>query len=230
LKPRIERNYFAESRVDEGQDGEKKAFLREFPSTGGMAMNNFTFYSPTEFVFGKKTEEKVGKLLKKHHAQKVLIHYGGGSVIKSGLLPKIEEILKSEGIEYLCLGGVKPNPRSGLVYEGIELCKREKIDFVLAVGGGSAIDSAKAIACGALYAGDFWDFFDNKAEIRDALKIGVVLTIPAAGSEGSHRSVITQENGMLKRGGGNEFIRPTFAIMNPELTYTVPAYQTSAGI
>lgn len=193
-------------------------------------MNNFTFLSPTEFVFGKNTEEQVGRLLQKYHAHRVLIHYGGGSVVKSGLLPNVEAILKREGLEYLTLGGVQPNPRSGLVYEGIALCKKANIDFILAIGGGSAIDSAKAIAAGAKYAGDFWDFFEGTAQIKEALRIGVILTIPAAGSEGSHRTVITKEEGMLKRGAGNEHVRPAFSIINPELTYTLPAYQTAAGI
>ncbi|MDD3126334.1 MAG: iron-containing alcohol dehydrogenase [Candidatus Izemoplasmatales bacterium] len=193
-------------------------------------MRNFTFYSPTEFVFGRKTEEQVGILLKKYGASKVLIHFGGGSIIKSGLLPRIETLLKAENIKYILFGGAQPNPRSGLVYQGIKLCKRENIDFILAVGGGSAIDSAKAIAAGAKYDGDFWDFFDGTAIIKAAIKIGVILTLPASGSEGSHRSVITKEEGMLKRGAGNEFIRPVFSIINPELTFTLPAYQTAAGI
>jgi len=193
-------------------------------------MNNFTFHSPTEFVFGKTTEEQVGILLKKYGAHKVLIQYGGGSVIQSGLLPKVQKILDQEGIPYLLQGGVQPNPRSGLVYEGIDICKKENVDFLLAVGGGSVIDSAKAIAAGALYDGDFWDFFTGKAQIERALKIGVILTIPASGSEGSHRTIITHENGMLKRGAGNVFVRPTFSIINPELTYTLPLKQTAAGI
>jgi hypothetical protein len=193
-------------------------------------MNDFTFYSPTEFVFGKNAENKVGQLLRKYGARKVLIHYGGGSVVKTGLLAKVEGILRQEGFEYFSLGGVQPNPRDGLVYRGIEWCKTQKIDFILAIGGGSVIDSAKAIAAGACYDGDFWDFFEEKASIASALRIGVILTIPAAGSEGSHRSVITKEHGMLKRGAGNEHVRPAFSIINPELTYTLPAYQTSAGI
>lgn len=193
-------------------------------------MNNFVFHSPTEFIFGKGTEEQVGVLLKKYGARKVLIHYGGGSVIHSGLLPKVQKILEQEQIEYFLLGGVQPNPRSGLVYEGIEICKKENIDFLLPIGGGSVIDSAKAIAAGAVYDGDFWDFFTGKAQITKALKIGVILTIPASGSEGSHRTIITHENGMLKRGAGNVYVRPTFSIINPELTYTLPLKQTSAGI
>jgi alcohol dehydrogenase len=193
-------------------------------------MENFRFYSPTKFVFGKDTENEVGTLLRRANAKKVLIHYGGGSIIQSGLLGRVETAIKKESIEYLMLGGVKPNPRSGLVYEGIELVKREKVDFILAVGGGSAIDSAKAIAAGALYEGDFWDFYDHKARITRALPVGVVLTIPAAGSEGSTASVITHEDGMLKRGMGSDILRPVFSIINPELTYTLPSYQTGAGI
>lgn len=193
-------------------------------------MENFRFYSPTQFVFGKDTENEVGKLIKKAKANKVLIHYGGGSVIRSGLLGKVEAALNKENIPYVLLGGVQPNPRSGLVYQGIDLVKKEAIDFILAVGGGSAIDSAKAIAAGVLYNGDFWDLYDRKARVEKALPVGVILTIPAAGSEASTATVITNENGMLKRGMGSDLLRPVFAIMNPELTYTLPAYQTSAGV
>lgn len=193
-------------------------------------MENFTFYSPTEFVFGKNTEGQVGELLKKYGARKVLIHYGGGSIIRSGLLGRVEESLKSSNISYVLLGGAKPNPVDTLVYEGIELVKKENVDFVLAVGGGSAIDSAKAICAGALYDGDFWDFYDRKAVVQKSLPIAVVLTIPAAGSEGSISSVITKVDGMYKRGIGSILFRPKFAIINPELTYTLPAYQTAAGI
>ncbi|MBU0996736.1 MAG: iron-containing alcohol dehydrogenase [Firmicutes bacterium] len=193
-------------------------------------MENFTFYSPTEFVFGKNSETLTWKLLKKHQAKKVLIHYGGGSVIRSGLLQKIENQLKENRIEYVMLGGARPNPVDSKVYEGIELCKTENIDFVLAVGGGSAIDSAKAIADGSKYEGDFWDLFDNKAKIEASLPVGVVLTIPAAGSEGSGSAVITKESLGLKRGVYSVFHRPVFAIINPELTYTLPMYQTAAGI
>jgi len=193
-------------------------------------MDNFIFNSPTKFIFGKETENQVGELLNSYKATKVLIHYGTGSIKRSGLFDRVVESLENVGIEYVELGGVVPNPRDTLVYEGIELCKKEKVDFILAVGGGSAIDSAKAIAAGALYDGDFWDFWDKKAEIKEALKIGVILTIPAAGSEGSNSSVITKTDGLLKRGLNCEIYRPTFAIINPELTYTLPAYQTAAGI
>lgn len=191
-------------------------------------MNNFTFYSPTYFVFGKEEENKAGHYVKRFGGTKVLIHYGGGSVIKSGLLDRVKNSLTSEGIEFMELGGVKPNPRSGLVYEGIELCKKNSIDFILAVGGGSAIDSAKAIAAGAKYDGDFWDFYEGKY-VQEAVKVGTILTIAAAGSEGSGDSVITKEEGMLKRGTGSEALRPVFSILNPALTQTLPAYQTACG-
>ncbi|WP_058486663.1 iron-containing alcohol dehydrogenase [Defluviitalea phaphyphila] len=192
-------------------------------------MDNFTFYSPTYFIFGKNTEKDTGKYVKRFGGNKVLIHYGGGSVIRSGLLDRIKVSLDEEEIEYIELGGVKPNPRSGLVYEGIDLCKKEKVDFILAVGGGSVIDSAKAIAAGTLYEGDFWDFYEGKP-IEKALPVGTVLTIAAAGSEGSPNSVITNENGMYKRGTKAEVLRPVFSILNPVLSQTVPPYQTACGI
>ncbi len=192
-------------------------------------MNNFTFYSPTYFVFGKDEELNTGKYVKRFGGTKVLIHYGGGSVIRSGLLERVKESLYKEGVDVVELGGVKPNPRSGLVYEGIELCIKEKVDFILAVGGGSTIDSAKAIAAGAVYEGDFWDFYMGKP-VTHALPIGTVLTIAAAGSEGSPDSVITKEEGMLKRGASGEALRPAFSILNPALTQTLPTYQTAAGI
>ncbi|MBP5183909.1 MAG: iron-containing alcohol dehydrogenase [Lachnospiraceae bacterium] len=192
-------------------------------------MNNFEYYAPTCFVFGKETEDLAGKYVKKFGGTKVLIHYGGGSVVRSGLLDRVKKSLGAEGIAYTELGGVKPNPRSGLVYEGIDLCKKENVDFILAVGGGSVIDSSKAIAAGVLYDGDFWDFYKGKA-IEKALPIGTVLTIAAAGSEGSPDSVITKEEGMFKRGASGDALRPRFSILNPALTQTLPAYQTAAGI
>ena len=191
-------------------------------------MNNFTFYSPTFFVFGKNTENEAGKYVKRFGGSKVLIHYGKGSVVRSGLLDRVKKSLNNEGVEYVELGGVMPNPRSGLVYEGIELCRQEKVDFILALGGGSAIDSAKAIAAGVKYNGDFWYFFEGKP-IEEALPVGTVLTIAAAGSEGSGDTVITKEEGMLKRGAGSDVLRPVFSILNPELTQTLPAYQTACG-
>lgn len=192
-------------------------------------MNNFNFYSPTYFAFGKDKETEAGALVKRFGGSRVLLHFGGQSAKKSGLLDRVKASLDKEGIYYAELGGVMPNPRSGLVYEGIEICKKENIDFILAVGGGSSIDSAKAIALGAVYDGDFWDFYEGSAQATDALPVGTILTIAAAGSEGSPDSVITQENGMLKRGYGNDVIRPKFSILNPALTQTLPAYQTACG-
>ena len=192
-------------------------------------MENFTFYAPTYFVFGKETENEAGKYVKRFGGSRILLHYGGGSVVRSGLLDRVKESLDKEGITYVELGGVKPNPRSGLVYEGIDICKREKIDFVLAVGGGSVIDSAKAVAAGAVYDGDFWDYYQD-GEVKEALPIGTVLTIAAAGSEGSPNSVITKEEGNFKRSTVGEPLRPKFSILNPELTQTLPAYQTACGI
>ena len=191
-------------------------------------MNNFNFYSPTFFVFGKERENEAGKYVKRFGGSKVLIHFGGGSVVKSGLLDRVKKSLAEAGIAFAELGGVVPNPRSGLVYEGIEICKRENIDFILAVGGGSVIDSAKAIALGALYEGDFWDFYLGK-RVEKALPVATILTISAAGSEGSNGSVITHENGMLKRACGGDAMRPVFSILNPELTCSLPNYQTACG-
>ena len=192
-------------------------------------MENFTFYSPTYFVFGKESENRTGEMVKRFGGKTVLIHYGGGSVVRSGLLDRVKESLEKESIDYVTLGGVMPNPRSGLVYEGIELCKNEKVDFILAVGGGSTIDSSKAIAAGVLYDGDFWDFYCGK-KIEEALPVGTILTIAAAGSEGSPDSVITRQTDMMKRGASGDAIRPKFSILNPALTQTLPAFQTAAGI
>lgn len=191
-------------------------------------MNNFNFYSPTYFIFGKGRENETARYVKRFGGTKVLIHYGSGSVIKSGLLDRVRRSLDTAGIPSMELGGVVPNPRSGLVYEGVKLCKENNIDFVLAVGGGSVIDSAKAIALGAVYEGDFWDFFCGK-RIDKALPVGTVLTLTAAGSEGSTASVITHENGMLKRAANSDVIRPVFSVLNPELTCTLPPYQTACG-
>ncbi len=192
-------------------------------------MENFTFFSPTYFVFGKGTENETGKYVKRFNGNKVLLHYGGGSIKKSGLYDRVMNCLKESGIEVVTLGGVRPNPRSGLVYEGVKICKEQNIDFILAVGGGSVIDSAKAIAIGAKYDGDFWDFYKSDRLVEKALPVGVILTIPAAGSEGSPDSVITHEDGMLKRAAHGECLRPAFSILNPELTFTLPAYQTACG-
>ena len=194
-------------------------------------MNNFVFYSPTEFVFGKDTEGQTGTLAKKYNARKVMIVYGGGSIIRSGLLQRIEESLQQAGVEYVKLGGIQPNPTDPKVHEGIELARKEGVDFMLPVGGGSVIDTAKAIAAGVPYEGDFWDFYIGKAKVKKALKVGVVLTIPAAGSEGSGNTVITKTETLQKLGlCAPEHLRPVFSIMNPELTYTLSAYQTACGI
>ena len=191
-------------------------------------MNNFNFYSPTLFVFGKERENEAGKLVKRFGGTKVLIHFGGGSVVKSGLLDRVKTSLIGENISFVELGGAQPNPRSGLVYEGIKICKRENIDFILAIGGGSVIDSGKAIALGAVVDTDFWDFFTGK-RIEKALPVATILTISAAGSEGSGASVITHENGMLKRACGSDVLRPVFSILNPQLTCTLPNYQIASG-
>ena len=193
-------------------------------------MDNFNFYSPTEFVFGMNRENECGELVKKFGGTKVLIHYGGGSAVRSGLIDRVKASLDAAGITHVEFGGVKPNPHDSLVYKGIEVVRENGIDFILAVGGGSTIDSSKAIAMGALYEGDFWDFYEGKATAARALPIGVVQTIAAAGSEGSGDSVVTKEDGMLKRGASSEFIRPKFAVQNPALLCTLPAYQTACGI
>ena len=192
-------------------------------------MENFTFYSPTKFVFGKDTENQAGAMVKEFGGIKVLLHFGGKSAEKSGLLGRVRQSLTAAGVEYVELGGVHPNPLSDLVYTGIDLCRKNGVDFILAVGGGSVIDSAKAIAMGACYDGDFWDFYSYKVQAKKALPVGTVLTIAAAGSEGSGDSVITKVEGMVKRGYGNECIRPRFSILNPALTQTLPAYQTACG-
>ena len=193
-------------------------------------MNNFVFYSPTEFVFGKDTEGQVGTLSQKYGARKVMIVYGGGSAQRSGLLDRVKASLDKAGLSWCELGGVQPNPTDGKVYQGIELAKKENIDLLLAVGGGSVIDTAKAIAAGVPYSGDFWDFFEGKAKVEAALKVAVVLTIPAAGSEGSGNAVITKEATLQKLGiKVPGLLRPVFSIMNPELTYTLPPFQTACG-
>ncbi|SET34835.1 iron-containing alcohol dehydrogenase [[Clostridium] polysaccharolyticum] len=192
-------------------------------------MENFNFYSPTEFVFGKGMEAQCGKCVKKYGGTKVLIHYGSGSVVRSGLLDRVKKSLEEENIAYVELGGVQPNPRDTKIYEGIELCRKEKVDFILSVGGGSCIDSSKAIALGVPYDGDFWDFYGTGKPVEKALPIGTVLTIAAAGSEGSGASVVTKEEGMLKRDTGSDLLRPRFSVLNPELTCTLPAYQTACG-
>lgn len=194
-------------------------------------MNNFSFYSPTKYVFGRGKESLTGELIQWMGCKKVLIVYGQGSVVRSGLLERVKSSLNAKNIEYVELGGINPNPTDDRVYEGIDLCRRENVDGLVAVGGGSAIDTAKAIAGGVLYDGDFWDFFAGKAVMQDALPVGVVLTIPAAGSEGSGNSVITKIDGLHKISLRTESaLRPKFAVMNPELTFTLPPYQTASGI
>lgn len=192
-------------------------------------MYNFKYFTPTKVLFGKETENQVGTLVKEQNCKKVLIHYGMGSVVKSGLLDKVKRALDAENIPWVELGGAVPNPRLSLVYEGIELARKEEVDFILAVGGGSAIDSAKAIGYGVANEGDVWDFYDRKRQATDCVPIGVVLTMAATGSEMSHSSVITKEEGWIKRGYSSDLGRPKFAIMNPELTMTLPDYQTACG-
>lgn len=193
-------------------------------------MNNFVFFPATKYVFGRGVENKVANELKAFGMKKPLIVYGKGSVVRSGLLSRVKKSLEEAGVAYAELGGVQPNPVDEKVYEGIELAKKEGIDSVLAVGGGSSIDTAKAIAAAIPYEGDFWDFYCGKAKVEKALPVGVVLTIPAAGSEGSGNTVITKLEGLHKLGMGSDLLRPKFALMNPELTFTLPPYQTAAGI
>ena len=195
-------------------------------------MQNFKYYAPTYVAFGRDTENRVAELVKKYGGTKVLLHYGGQSAIKSGLLPKVEKILCEAGIEYVKLGGVVPNPRLSMVRKGIEVCKQEGIDFLLAVGGGSVIDSCKAISSGRFYEGDVWTLYEHKDHATKYLPIGCILTIPAAGSETSDGSVITNDEveGWLKKDYCVDEFRCKFAIMNPELTYTLPAWQTACGI
>lgn len=192
-------------------------------------MFDFKYFTPTKVIFGKNTETKVAELVKEFGGSKLLIHYGGGSVVRSGLLKRVTDTLDAAGIGYVTLGGAVPNPHLGLVYEGIELCKKEGVDFLLAVGGGSAIDSAKAIGYGLANEGDVWDFYDYKRQAKGCLPLGVILTLAATGSEMSDSSVITKEEGLVKRGYSSDYARPKFAIMNPELTMTLPDYQTACG-
>ena len=193
-------------------------------------MIDFNYYAPTEVVFGKESEEQVAQLVKKYGGHSVLVHYGGQSAKRSGLLDKVCRLLDEAGVAHVELGGVVPNPRLSLVQKGINLCKEKQIDFILAVGGGSVIDSAKAIAFGVCYEGNVWDFYLGKKQAVACLPVACVLTIPAAGSEMSESTVITNEDGDVKRGYSNDICRPKFAIMNPERTYTLPPYQTAAGV
>lgn len=193
-------------------------------------MKDFVFYAPTEVVFGRESEEKIPAMVKKYGGSKVLVHYGGQSAKKSGLLDKVCAMLDGAGIAYVTLGGAQPNPRLSKVHEGTELCRLENVDFILAVGGGSVIDSSKAIGYGVPYDGEVWDFYAGKAKAETCLPVGCVLTIPAAGSEMSEASVITNEDGDIKLGYSNNICRPKFAIMNPERTFSLPAYLTAAGV
>ena len=194
-------------------------------------MKDFNYYAPTQVVFGEHSEEQVAQLTKRYGGTKVLVHYGGQSAVRSGLLDKICGLLREGGIDYQTLGGVVPNPRLSKVHEGIDLCRREKVDFILAVGGGSVIDSGKAIALGVANPDvDVWDIYMGKAAPKAALPIASVLTIPAAGSEMSESTVITNEDGDVKVGYSNDILRPKFAIMNPRRTFTLPPYQTAAGV
>ena len=192
-------------------------------------MEKFQYYTPTKIIFGRGAEEQTGQLAAEQGCKKVLVHYGGGSVVRSGLLERIYRSLDAAGISYVSLGGVVPNPRLSLVYEGIRLARKEQVDFILAVGGGSVIDSAKAIGYGVANEGDVWDFYEKRRTAKACLPIGVVLTIAAAGSEMSDSSVITKEEGWLKRGYSSNYARARFAVMNPELTMTLPKYQTASG-
>lgn len=190
---------------------------------------NASYYTPTRVVFGKGTESQVGQLVKAQNCGRVLIHYGSNSAKRSGLIDRVKKSLDDAGISYSELGGVQPNPHLSLVYEGIDICKKDGVDFILAVGGGSVIDSAKAIAYGVANEGDVWDFYLHKRVPTKCLPVAAVLTIAAAGSEMSNSSVITKEDEGLKRFYDDDIARPVFAIMNPELTMTLPAYQTSCG-
>ena len=192
-------------------------------------MRDFNFYAPTEVVFGKQSEEQVAKLVRHYGGTRVLVHFGGQSAKRSGLLDKIIALLDADGISHVELGGVVPNPRLSLVKKGVALCRDEKVDFILAIGGGSVIDSAKAIGYGVGYEGEPWDFWTGKAVPASCLPIGVVLTIPAAGSEMSSSCVITNDENNDKRGVNSNLCRCKFCIMNPERTFTLPAYQTAAG-
>lgn len=194
-------------------------------------MNDFNYYTPTRYIFGRGVESQTGELTRWMGVSRALLVYGGGSVVRSGLLDRVKASLDASEIEYLELGGVQPNPTDDRVYEGIEMCRRENLTGLVAVGGGSAIDTAKAIACGVPYYGDFWDFYAGKKIVQEALPVGVVLTIPAAGSEGSGNSVITKLDGLHKISlRTDSALRPKFAVMNPELTFTLPPYQTASGI
>jgi len=191
-------------------------------------MDNFTFHNPTKILFGRGMENEVGAEVARY-SRRILLHFGGGSIKKSGLYDRVVASLKRAGVEWVELGGVKPNPRLGLVHEGVKLCREQKLDFVLAVGGGSSIDSSKAIAMGAANDGEVWDYFVGKRELTRALPVATILTIPAAGSESSTASVVTNEDGWIKRGFNSELLYPKFSVLNPELAFTLPAFQVACG-
>ena len=192
-------------------------------------MNNFQYYAPTRVVFGRGTEEMTGELVRAFGGTRALVHYGGGSVMRSGLLARVLASLERAGVAHVELGGVVPNPRLSKVYEGIELCKKENVDFLLSVGGGSVIDSCKAIGYGLCYEGDVWDLYERKAAPAASMPMGCVLTLAATGSEMSDSSVITNEDGWKKRGLSSDLSRQRFAVLNPELTFTLPPWQTASG-
>lgn len=192
-------------------------------------MLNFEYFNPTRLVFGKGRHKEIGSLVKPY-AKKILLHYGSGSIKRTGVYDDVVASLKESGIEFVELGGVQPNPRLSLVYEGIEICRKENIGFILAVGGGSVIDSAKAIAMGVPFNGDVWDFYVTKREVEQVLPVATILTIPAAGSESSNSTVITKEEAQLKLGYGSDKIRPLFSVVNPELFFTLPSEQIGYGV
>jgi len=190
---------------------------------------NFEYFNPTRLIFGKDKHKEIGSFVKPY-AKKILLHYGSGSIKKTGVYDDVVASLKESGIEFVELGGVVPNPRLSLVYEGIELCRKENIGFILAVGGGSVIDSAKAIAMGVPFDGDVWEFFVTKKEVEQVLPVATILTIPAAGSESSDNTVITNEEAQLKLGYGSDKLRPLFSVVNPELFFTLPREQIGYGV
>jgi hypothetical protein len=192
-------------------------------------MNNFQYYAPTRVVFGRNTEEQTGALVRAFGGTRALVHYGGGSAVRSGLLTRVLASLERAGVSHVELGGVVPNPRLSKVREGIALCRREQVDFLLSVGGGSVIDSSKAIGYGLCCDGDVWDLYTRKATPKASMPMGCVLTIAATGSEMSDSSVITNEDGWIKRGLSSDLSRQRFAVLNPELTFTLPAWQTASG-
>ena len=191
-------------------------------------MENFRFHNSTEIIFGKETENSVGREIKKY-ADTVLLHYGGHTIKKIGLYDKVLRSLENEGIKYFELSGVQPNPTLAKIYEGIKICRDNNIKFILAIGGGSVIDSAKAITLGVPFDGDVWDFFMGKAKPKDAIALGVILTVPAAGSESSVVTVIKNEETLMKKGLHCHLMLPRFAILNPELTFSISAFQTACG-